>query len=282
MLAVLSGLVAVGVVAYVAVCALLFVTQESAIFAPGPNDTRLRQQHAGNRVEIPGRGATIEGWWVENPDATNERVILYFGGNAEDVLYTAETLANLNARRMLVTNYRGYGESTGCPGQEALYQDGLAAYEYALSRGARPDQIVVMGRSLGSGVASMLAGSRPVSGAVLITPFDDLASVAAGHYPYIPVRWLLRHPFRSTEWAAKTHAPALLLAAASDFVIPSPHATRLAEAWAGGAQLHVLPGTGHNDIEQNPDYYRLINEFFAARTGGTDADQSAREGMGAR
>jgi uncharacterized protein len=281
MLAVLSGLIAVGAVAYVAVCALLFFTQENAIFAPGPNDARLRQQHARNRVEIPGHGVTIEGWWLENPDATNEIVILYFGGNAEDVLYTAETLRDLNARRMLVTNYRGYGESTGNAGQEALYEDGLSAYDYALSRGARPDQIVVMGRSLGSGVASMLAGSRPLKAAVLITPFDDLASVAAGHYPYIPVRWLLRHPFRSTDWAAKAHAPALLLAAASDFIIPASHAARLAEAWAGGAELHVLPGTGHNDIEQNPDYYRLINEFFAARSGRTDADQSAREGMGA-
>lgn len=259
MLSVLLGIVTFGAIAWLALCAMLFFTQESAIFYPGPNDARLVLHHAKRRVEI----GSLEGWWVENPAATNDLVILYFGGNAEDVLYTAGTLPLLGARRMLVVNYRGYGTSKGRPGQSELYEDGLAIYDYAASSGVRADHIVVMGRSLGSGVASMLAGSREVRAAVLITPFDSLVAVAAGHYPIFPVRLLLRHPFPSVDWARKARAPALILAAERDYIVPARHAKRLSEAWAGEKKFHVLAGAGHNDIEQSPDYYLRIREFLA-------------------
>ena len=262
-LSVLLNMLAAGAIAYVAVCLLLYFSQDRSIFYPGPNDARLRRVYEQNRVEFTSGDATIEGWWLENPHIPNDLVILYFGGNAEDVLYTATTAWKLNVRKMLVTNYRGYGLSSGKPGQEALYEDGLATYEHALSRGARADRIVVMGRSLGSGVASMLAGQRDVAAAILVTPFDDFISVASHHYPYLPVRTLLRHPFPSTEWASHARSPALMLAAERDTIIPASHAQRLAKAWAGDVAVHVIADAGHNDIEQSPDYYRLINQFLA-------------------
>ena len=76
------------------------------------------------------------------------------------------------------------------------------------------------------------------------------------------MRLLLRHPFPSTQWAGRTQAPALILAAEHDTVVPAAHAQMLFEAWAGEKRMHVLAGTGHNDIERHPLYYRLINEFL--------------------
>jgi fermentation-respiration switch protein FrsA (DUF1100 family) len=258
MLSLVLGILTVGAIVWLALCAMLFLTQESAIFYPGPNDARLVQQHVNGRVEI----GSLEGWWVENPAASNDLVILYFGGNAEDVLYTAGTLPSIGARRMLVVNYRGYGASKGRPGQKELYEDGLAIHDYVVGSGVRADHVVVMGRSLGSGVASMLAGSRDVRAAILITPFDSLAAVAAGHYPIFPVRLLLRHPFPSVDWARKARAPALILAAERDDIVPARHAKRLSEAWAVETEVHVLAGAGHNDVETNVDYYRLIRRFL--------------------
>jgi pimeloyl-ACP methyl ester carboxylesterase len=258
----LLTLLIVGAGGYVLICALLYFGQEKSIFFPQPSDPQLRQRYSAQRIEIATKGAQLEGWWIENARSTTSAVILYFGGNAEDVLYTASTASEIDARAVVVVNYRGYGGSTGEPGQQALYDDGLAIYDYAIKRGVPPDDIVVMGRSLGSGVASMLAGARPVRAAVLITPFDSLASVAAGHYPFLPVRLLLRHPFPSADWGRRTKAPVLVLAADRDTVVPAVHAQKLFEAWAGDKQIHVLPGTSHNDIEANPAYYRLINEFL--------------------
>lgn len=260
----LFSLVAWGAIGYIALCAILYFGQNRSIFFPGPNDPRLRQDKRGSRVEIAVSGATLEGWWTENPTATSSAVIVYFGGNAEDVLQTAATASRFNARQMFFTNYRGYGRSSGTPGQQSLYDDALAIYAHAIEKGVRPNQIVVMGRSLGSGVASMLAGARPVHAAVLVTPFASLTAVAAEHYPWLPVRLLLRHPFPSTDWARQARAPALFLAAEQDAIIPPAHARKLFEAWAGRKQIHVLNATDHNDIETHPDYYRLINEFLAA------------------
>jgi uncharacterized protein len=248
---------------FVLICALLYFSQESSIFFPRPNDAQLRQRYVAQRIEIQAADATLEGWWIENAQATTPAVILYFGGNAEDVLYTASTAPQFDARAMVVVNYRGYGGTPGKPGQQALYDDGLAIYDYAIKRGVPAEHIVVMGRSLGSGVASMLAGARPVRAAILITPFDSLAAVAATHYPFLPVRLLLRHPFPSADWAARTRAPALMLAADRDGVVPATHAQKLFQVWAGPKQMHVLAQTGHNDIEMHADYYRLINEFLA-------------------
>jgi pimeloyl-ACP methyl ester carboxylesterase len=86
----------------------------------------------------------------------------------------------------------------------------------------------------------------------------------AGHYPFLPVRLMLRHPFPSEDWAQRTRAPALIIAAERDSVVPAGHARMLFEAWAGQKQFHVLPQTGHNDIEMHPGYYPLINEFLSA------------------
>ena len=263
---VMLTLLLIGAAGFVLICAFLYLGQERSIFFPQANDAQLRQQYSAQRIELTTTGdARLEGWWVENPQATTPAVVLYFGGNAEDVLHTASAASSIDARAMVVVNYRSYGGSTGEPGQQALYDDGLALYDYAISRGVPREHIVVMGRSLGSGVAAMLAGARPVRAAILVTPYDSIAAVASGQYPYLPVRLLLRHPFPSTDWAQKTQAPALLLAAERDFVVPATHAQRLFEAWAGAKQIHVLPQTGHNDIEMHPDYYRLINEFLRSR-----------------
>lgn len=255
---------AIGAGVYVLVCALLYWRQDASIFYPGPNDRALREQWSANRIEISASGATLEGWWTDNPRAATPAVILYFGGNAEDVLYTASTARFLDARRLLVVNYRGYGGSTGRPGQNELYEDALAIHDWMVREGTDPKHIVVMGRSLGSGVATMLAANRPVAGAILVTPFDSLAAVGAGHYPIFPVRLLLRHPFPSDEWARQISRPALIIAASHDFIVPAKHAQRLADQWAGPRDIRILQGVGHNDVDSNADYYPLINQFLSS------------------
>ena len=258
----LLGVLALCAIGFVFYCAVLYFDQESSIFFPRPNNPQLRETHRADRIEIASSGETLEGWWVENSAVENTTVILYFGGNAEDVLRTATTSQKLDARKLLFVNYRGYGHSTGEPGQAALYEDAISIYDYAIRKGIPPESIVVMGRSLGSGPASMLAGSRPVRAAILITPFDSLTAVASARYPLVLVRHLLRHPFPSVDWARRAHAPVLILGAERDRVIPVSHAVTLSEAWAGEKQLHVLTRSGHNDIEMHPDYYPLINAFL--------------------
>lgn len=258
----LTSVASIAGIVFLAFCLLLWWRQENFLFHPGPNDALLRKQWHVNRVEIPSANIALEGWWAENPAASTRAVILYFGGNGEDVLYTATTARHIDARRALFVNYRGYGGSPGKPTQKALFEDALAIYDYVVASGVPPEDVVAMGRSLGAGVATMLAATRRVRGAILVTPYDSIASVAARHYAFLPVRLLLRHPFPASDYAKNAHVPALMLAGASDFIVPAIHAQRLHEAWAGPKEIHILPGAGHNNIEQQRAYYELINRFL--------------------
>lgn len=251
--------------AFLVLCVLLYWRQDRLIFHPAPNDPQLWQRQRVHRVEIPTPHARLEGWWIDNPGAAGRAVLVYFGGNGEDVLFTAGTAGRFAASSLLVVNYRGYGGTQGRPSQAAFYEDAQAIYDYVIQRGVPPERIVVMGRSLGSGVASMLAGKHVLGGAILVTPFDSLLNVAAGHYRFFPVKYLLRHPFPSVDWARQSKTPVLIISAEHDLTVPAVHAQRLFDAWAAPKQIHQLPGTGHGDIEQHPDYYPLINAFLASR-----------------
>jgi pimeloyl-ACP methyl ester carboxylesterase len=250
-------------VGYGAICVLLYADQDNLIFYRVVNDPRLAQSKSANRISIEVDGATLEGWWTENPAATNNRTLIYFGGNGEDILYTADAASRINARRMLVTNYRGYGESTGKPSEQALFADALEIYDYvAMQPNTTAQDVIVMGRSLGSGVAVHLAKHRSVRSVVLVTPYDSMTAVAKENYPYLPVDALLKHRFSSIDLAPSMKTPALILAAQDDDVIPPAHAQKLFAAWAGPKSIHILENVGHNDIEKNEQYYRLLNQFI--------------------
>ena len=118
------------------------------------------------------------------PAATTPAVILYFGGNAEDVLHTATEASNIERPQLWSSTTRLRRERRRAAGRRRSTTSGFALYDYAIGRGTTREHIVVMGRSLGSGVASMLAATRPVRAAILVTPFDSLAAVAAGTIPF--------------------------------------------------------------------------------------------------
>ena len=274
MLTTMLTFVALALGAFILFCGYLYVRQDRLLFYPRANDPELREHWRTKRIEIASGDTVLEGWWAEGGAAsTSDTVILYFGGNAEDVLGTARIASRFACKRLLVVNYRGYGGTKGRPGQDALYQDALAIYDYAIDAGAaEPEHIVVMGRSLGSGLATLLAARRRVRAAILITPYDSILAVASRHYGWFPVERLLRHPFRSDELARGVKAPGLFLMAADDNVIPPSHGEALAKAWAGKKSVHVLPGVGHNDIEADPDYYDHINRFLQSIAGESRPD----------
>ncbi|MCY1521959.1 hypothetical protein D9M68_567980 [compost metagenome] len=118
---------------------------------------------------------------------------------------------------------------------------------------------VVVGRSLGSGVAVRLASQRPVSRLILVTPYNSLQELAVSQFPYFPVQWLLQDKFESWKYASRITVPTLLIAAESDEVIPRSSTQRLHAHFATGvASLRVIPGTGHNSISASPEYLKAL------------------------
>jgi pimeloyl-ACP methyl ester carboxylesterase len=121
-----------------------------------------------------------------------------------------------------------------------------------------------MGRSLGSGVAVHVASLRGVGGVILITPFDSLVNVAKIHYPFLPVKYLMRHRFDSVGLAPKIRIPLLAVVAGQDDIIPNQSSQKLVAKWGGEKSSVVIPDAGHNDIHQYRDYWQAIESFITS------------------
>lgn len=190
-------------------------------------------------------------------------LVLYFGGNAEEVSWMLEEIGNAPGVSWLLVDYRGYGLSEGSPGEAALVSDALQWFDHATTlSGVDPKRIFAFGRSLGSGVAVQLAAERPLAGVILSTPFDSLAAVAKRYYWYLPVDWMLKHRFDSMVLAPKLKAPLLCLVAERDEVIPAVHGERLFDAWGGAKRKIVLQEAGHNSTDAHPMFWPSIREFL--------------------
>jgi uncharacterized protein len=263
-------LLLIGIAAVVLMHGVLYVAQDSIIFMRRPLDdgmraTLFKAYPDAREVHLATRtGPKLHGWFLRNSDAQAAPVLIYFGGNAEEVTGFALDAAELAGVSLALFNYRGYGASGGTPSEAALYEDALAIYDFVASQpGVDPKRIIAMGRSLGSGVATYLAAQRQVSAVVLVTPYDSLGAVAQAAYPYVLVGPLLRHPFDSLARAPRIEAPMLALVAANDTVIPPAHAGRLVAAWKGPASAVVLDRAGHNDVHGHPNYWRSLRGFLA-------------------
>jgi fermentation-respiration switch protein FrsA (DUF1100 family) len=231
---------------YLGICALLFVFQRSLLYFPQPG---VRQ---GEVLEVDGEKVLVLSRAIEGPEA-----VIYFGGNAEDVAYSYPTLFRAFPDQALyLMKYRGYGGSTGKPTEAGLFRDAVALYDMVQKRHSK---IVVVGRSLGSGVAAYLASVRKVERLVLVTPFDSVEAVAAEKFRYSPVRWLLRDKYESSKYVQNLSAPTLIVAAARDEVIPMARTQGLLEKFRPGvASMHVVEGVGHNDISEASEYILLL------------------------
>lgn len=235
---------------YLALCVALFAFQRSMIYFPQPRSSD--RGVATMALLVDGAELVITTRMRSGPDA-----LVYFGGNAEDASYNLPALsAAFPQHAVYLMNYRGYGGSSGKPSEAALFADALALFDRIRSA---HQQISVVGRSLGSGVAVYLASQRPVARLVLVTPYDSIQEIAASQFPFFPVRWLLRDKFESWKYAARIDVPTLLVAAENDEVIPrSSTEALLARFGAGVAALKVIAGTGHNTISESPEYIPLL------------------------
>ena len=211
-------------------------------------------------------GVLLRGWLVRGSALPPWPLVIYYGGNAEEVSWLLPEFSRIPGWAALLVNYRGYGLSQGQPSEAALYRDAIAVYEQILRRADIDHlRVVIIGRSLGTGIATYLASQRAVAGVVLISPFDSMVEVASDAYPFLPVDLLLRHRFESAQRAPSIRAPLLALVAAQDALVRPERSRRLVEAWGGTARLELLNGADHNSIHLHPDYWPLITAFLKQR-----------------
>jgi pimeloyl-ACP methyl ester carboxylesterase len=250
MLRLLISILVLAAILYLGVCVVVYAFQRSLIYYPQPRSVGT----PATILKLPGVDADVlvSVRPHDGPDA-----LIYFGGNAEDVSWNLPVFSQaFPDHAIYLLHYRSYGGSSGVPSEEAIQRDAMALFDKVQADHSR---IAVVGRSLGSGVAVRLASQRPASRLILITPYNSFEEIAASHFRYLPVKWLLRDKFESWRYAPRIAVPTLLIAAEHDEVIPRSSTERLFAHFAKGvASLQVIPGTGHNTISVSPLYLAMI------------------------
>ena len=251
---------------YLALLALVWITQERLLFYPRPIHGPP-QPPGGWRLEevrhTAADGTALAGVLLLPPVA-RPPLVIYYGGNAEEVTEYAPLAAqSYGARAVLLMNYRGYGASRGKPSERALIGDAIELFDRVARReDLDATRIALHGRSLGSGVAVQVAAARPARCVVLTSPFASASDVAQELYPWLPVRLLMRHPFDSAAHAPRLRMPVLFLVGGADELIPARHSERLASLWGGPVERVALPGFGHGDLSLSPRYSSALHDFL--------------------
>ena len=200
-------------------------------------------------------GESLVAWSF--PPGPDRPLILYFHGNAGGLDRRVERFRAMAKAGMglLAIEYRGYAGSTGSPSERGLKLDGEAAYAAAIASGVKPERIVALGESLGSGVAVALAARHKIGALVLDSPYSSIADVAAANYWFVPVRTLLRDPFHNDLLIGSVTAPTLIVHGTKDGVVPIRFGEKLfalanapKEFWRVEGAAHLALGERLADV----------------------------------
>ena len=195
-------------------------------------------------------GLELGAWFVPavGPADTGMAVLVVpgNGGNRAGRAGFAEELSR-HGLSVLLMDYRGYGGNPGNPSEDGLAFDADAAAEALKELGYPAERTLYFGESLGSGVVAALQARHPPAGIVLRSPFTELADVAAHHYPWLPVRVLLRDRFPVVEYLAISDVPVTVIYGDRDSMVPSVLSARVADHARSLAERVVLADADHND-----------------------------------
>ena len=193
-------------------------------------------------------------------------LVLGFGGNAWNGENVGSYLHELYPSADVVAfHYRGYRPSTGRPSAQGLVDDAPLLLDFARER-VKPERVVAVGFSIGSGVAASLARRPEIDGLILVTPFDSLRAVAQQLYPWLPVGSFFRHELNAAEFLEGSDVPVAIVAAERDEIIPPKRTQALREKLPNLVYDRIVPRSGHNDIYGRSEFQLAMSEALKAVT----------------
>jgi len=251
---VVRGLLAVTTVMGV-LMGLLWAFQRQLIYHPDPSPVPPAADVIAGARDITLRtsdGLELGAWFVPAPTGSrpvDDMAVLFAPGNGGNRLGRADFAAELRQRgfAVLLMDYRGYGGNPGSPNELGVAADAIAAVDALQELGYPPERTIYFGESLGTGVVATLQNERPPAGVVLRSPFTELADVGSHHYPWLPVRLLLRDRFPVLELVRTSQVPTTVIYGDRDSVVPTELSARVADGTASLFEELVLRGADHND-----------------------------------
>lgn len=237
--------------AYIVFALYLFFWQARLVYQPEatisatPDQRGLKYEEVDLNTED---GVRLHGWYI--PCESARGVVLFCHGNSGNISHRLEMLGILHRLHYatFIFDYRGYGKSEGVPSELGTYRDVDSAWRYLVEqREWNPEQIVILGRSLGGAIAAWLAARVAPRALVIESSFRSLPDLASDLYPAVPVRWITRIRYPTQQWLANVKCPLLLIHSVHDELIPFEHSQALFAGYSGAAKELVSIRGRHDD-----------------------------------
>ena len=274
-LAVLAGL-------YVLLCVGLYFFQEKLIFFP----TKLEQNHVFHfekefeEITVPTKdNLSLHGilFYSQNTDLvknkSKKKLVFYLHGNVGQVQFWGD-LADVYTERgydLFILDYRGYGKSEGkIYSQEQFFNDVQTAYDFIRKeKNYEEENIIVVGYSVGTASAAMLASRNSPKALILQAPYFSLTDMTTRRFPFVPT-FLLKYEFNTAEFLAKNKVPTTVFHGTTDRVIPYESSLMIKEylyensldGKVSGFEFVTLENQGHGGIHHNPVFLKKLNEIL--------------------
>lgn len=252
--------------------AALYLLQRQMLYSPDPTVPSTVESGLPDLSVVRLRtadGLDLLAWY--RPARAGRATILYLHGNAGHIGYRGRRVRPFldHGFGLLLLEYRGFGGNPGRPSEAGLVSDARAAIAFLKDAGVRSEEIVLYGESLGSAIGIAMAAEladagEPVAAVLLEAPLSSVREIAAHHYPWVPVRWLLHDRFESASRVAAIGAPLLIVHGDGDRVVPIRYGKMLFDAALQPKEAVWISGGGHEDLARF-DLHRIVFDFLARR-----------------
>ena len=235
---------------------------EKVIFYPQKNNADYCDKWKDAEVILSINQEKLQGWFVKAADQDDPPVLIYYGGNAEDISFNL-SYSNFPSASLFLMNYRGFGKSSGHPTQEGLFSDALAIYDHLVNMlNINPDKIYLIGRSIGSSIAAYVASQRRVGGLILITPYDSIANLAPKFLRFFPIKEYLEGYFNTSKHLEHVKGKFLIIAAGSDEIIPRKCLENLLAKYQDQVVFVEIKDANHQNISQYHEFANAIERYI--------------------
>lgn len=247
---------------------IVYLLQDLLLFhkipsEPGIIRNNLHHYPGSEKFLKTSDGIKLHGWFVQDKTTSKHPLVFYFGGNASNVEFIVSDKKFIPGISACTFNYRGYGLSEGEPSEKAIVEDALLIYNtYKDHPNVDPDNIIIMGRSLGTGVAIQLATKVKAAKLILVSPYDSMINAAYDHYPYLPIKMMLKNPFKSEDFIDLVKQKVLIIYGDKDQIVKPERTLALIKKFNTKPKIEVFKGRVHNDVFSDPKYWPTINEFI--------------------
>jgi uncharacterized protein len=265
-------LLALGIVGYFALVSWIYFNQASLMYFPDKNIGDVSTYNLNNTKEVflvAEDGKKIQTWY--HPANPGKPMMIWLHGNSHNLADKSSKFRQLldMGYGFIAPSWRGFGKSEGAPSKEGLYKDARAAINFLTQIGYQPEEAIIVGESLGSGIAVKMATEYKFKGVLLITPYTTIADRAQEIYWYFPLKKLVNDDFSCIAAIDQIDTPLLIVHGTEDTVIPLHHSEALINKAQEPKKLVIYEGKGHNNIDSRK-MFSEVDAFFNTSQANTD------------